>query len=52
VVSLAGFADIIAGSVEFAFLVQTGEASIGDFELFFFQPFWAMSLGEWPWSPH
>jgi formate/nitrite transporter FocA (FNT family) len=38
VVGLGAFAHIIAGSVECAFLVQTGEASIGDFITGFFVP--------------
>src|SRR4051794_41137013 len=36
VVGLGGFAHIIAGSAECAFLVQTGEASMGDFITGFF----------------
>ena len=38
VVGLCGFAHIIAGSVECAFLVLTGEASFGDFLIRFFWP--------------
>ena len=38
VVGLSGFAHIIAGSVECAFLVQIGEASICDFVADFFVP--------------
>lgn len=38
VVGLCGFAHIIAGSVECAFLVQIGEASVGDFITAFFVP--------------
>jgi formate/nitrite transporter FocA (FNT family) len=38
VVGLGGFAHIIAGSVECAFLVQIGEASVGDFVTGFFVP--------------
>ena len=35
---LCGFAHIIAGSVEGAFLVQIGEVSVGDFITGFFVP--------------
>src|SRR4051795_3307237 len=38
VVGLGGFPHIIAGSAECAFLVQTGEASMGDFITGFFVP--------------
>ena len=38
VVGLGGFAHIIAGSAECAFLEQGGEASIGDFITVFFVP--------------
>src|SRR3954454_1815240 len=51
VVGLSGFAHIIAGSVECAFLVQIGEASIEDFTTRFFLSllFWGMSSAVWPW---
>jgi formate/nitrite transporter FocA (FNT family) len=38
VVGLCGFAHVIAGSVECAFLVQIGDASVGDFITGFFVP--------------
>jgi formate/nitrite transporter FocA (FNT family) len=38
VVSLCGFAHVIAGSVECAFLVQTGAASVGQYWAGFFVP--------------
>jgi formate/nitrite transporter FocA (FNT family) len=38
VVALGGFAHVIAGSVECAFLVQIGDASVGDFITGFFVP--------------
>jgi formate-nitrite transporter family protein len=37
-VSLGGFAHIVAGSVDAAYLVITGEASLGDYILRFFMP--------------
>jgi formate/nitrite transporter FocA (FNT family) len=38
VVSMAGFAHVVAGAVECALLVWTGQASIGDFVFRFFLP--------------
>jgi formate/nitrite transporter FocA (FNT family) len=38
IVGLCGFAHIIAGSVECAFLVETGQATLSDFVVRFFAP--------------